>query len=200
MMSERVIALSPGAAASVLGVSPQTLRRYALFYEAVHGPLPHRGGHRAYTQEALERLRAAQALVNNGQAAGMQAALELLKDGPPPVVVAPKPVVDAELVGEVAGLRSELGEVRAGVGTVLEEFRALMAELEPVIQGAPSRAELSGLREDMDRLVAAMVELAQRHVEKSADLANRIEALEGKIDALLQEPNNVSPSRWPFKR
>ncbi len=67
----------PAEAARLLGVSVSGLRRYGLLYEGVFDQLPRDPqGRRLWTPEAITRLRRAKALMAEGRAVSIQAALE----------------------------------------------------------------------------------------------------------------------------
>ena len=72
----------PDEAAGALSVSPSGLRRYAADYEAVFEELPRYEGRRVFNIQALERLRAAQALLRAKQAPSLKQALLRVKDEP----------------------------------------------------------------------------------------------------------------------
>ncbi len=72
----------PDEAAEALSVSPSGLRRYAADYEAAFDELPRYEGRRVFSTEALERLRAAQALLRAKQAPSLKQALLRVKDEP----------------------------------------------------------------------------------------------------------------------
>lgn len=204
-MGERLPGLSPGAAAEVLGVSPQTLRRYAGFYEAVYGPVPRRDRQRLFTEEVLGRLRAAQVLVASGQAGGIKGGLEILKDGPPPTVSLPpaRPATDPELLRALAGVREGLTRSEGELAGLREDIGALARGLSDY-RGAPAGGgqDVGALTDTLERLIAAMVELSQRQVQGSAELAARLEAIEERLDSMERTgAERVSPvPRWQFWR
>lgn len=191
-MTERVSGLAPGAAADALGVSPQTLRRYAGHYERVHGPLPRRDGQRLLTHEALERLRAAQALVQSGQATAFRAALLRLEHGPPPEAAFPAapPTGDARLDLEAAGrdlaaTREELAATRTEVATMREELTALRAEVAAVrADFAEVSEEVAAARRDLEKFLAVLIELGERQARGHAGTHRRLEQLDSDLAAL----------------
>lgn len=174
-------------------MSAQTLRRYAAFYERVYGPLPRRDGQRSFSQEVLERLRAAQAFVAEGRSPGMRGALQSLKDGPPAEIrlpPAPKPLGD-EVLREVLEARRELNATREAV--------------------LDARQEVVAAGNELDRLVNALVELSERQVHGQEALEKRLAGIEAGVvelvrdvrEVLDREPaeERVSPrSWWPFGR
>lgn len=67
----------PAEAARLLSVSVSGLRRYGLIYEGVFDPLPRDSqGRRLWTPLAVTRLRRAKALLAEGRAVSIEAALE----------------------------------------------------------------------------------------------------------------------------
>lgn len=72
---------TPGQAAAVLGVTTQSLRRYADDYGEVFEPILKYGKERVFDDLIVERLRNAQALQQQGSAASIKAALEMIRDG-----------------------------------------------------------------------------------------------------------------------
>jgi DNA-binding transcriptional MerR regulator len=67
----------PAEAARLIGISVSGLRRYGLLYEDIYGRLPRDAqGRRLWTPGAVERLRRAKALMAEGRAVSIQAALE----------------------------------------------------------------------------------------------------------------------------
>jgi hypothetical protein len=120
--------MTPGAAASRLGVSGSALRRLSIAYEQVFGPLPEGGSGRLWPVEAVERLAAARALLAAGRARSARDALEAVEAG---AEVSPAAalevsrdarvleVIAARLEGverlerEVEALRREVSELRA---------------------------------------------------------------------------------------
>ncbi len=67
----------PAEAARLLGISVSGLRRYGLLYEAIFDPLPRDPqGRRLWTTTAVGRLSRAKALMAEGRAVSIQAALE----------------------------------------------------------------------------------------------------------------------------
>ena len=83
--SSRARVLHPDEAAGALSLSLSSLRRYAADYEGVFDELPRYEGRRVFSTEALERLRAAQALLRAKQAPSLKQALLRVKDEPGPV-------------------------------------------------------------------------------------------------------------------
>lgn len=169
-------------------MSAQTLRRYAGFYERVYGPLPREDGQRVFSQEVLERLRAAQAFVAEGRAAGMRGALKTVKDGVPEIKLPPPRVPAAEqLLREVAAAR--------------EDVRATLRAL------GDARDEVAAAGSETSRLVEAVIELADRQARGQEALERRLDGIEAGITQLLGEVRALSAQEpaasarwWPFGR
>ncbi len=62
----------------MLGISPATLRRMALFYEAAFIPLPSGKGGRIYPDEVLKQFQAAKQLVDERRAGSLENAFLIL--------------------------------------------------------------------------------------------------------------------------
>ncbi len=80
-MSEPTRIYTPGEAADTLGVTTQSLRRYAQDYAGVFDEVPQHAGQRVFDDLIVERLTAAQALQQGNKAPSIRAALELVRDG-----------------------------------------------------------------------------------------------------------------------
>jgi hypothetical protein len=129
MTNDNEAMLTPGAAAVRLGVSGSALRRLALSYVGVYGPLPEgAGGVRLWPVEAVERLAAARALMAAGRARSARDALEALEAGaqvsPTAALAVSRDTQLLEVIGrrlegverlevEVEAMRAELAELRA---------------------------------------------------------------------------------------
>ncbi len=129
-----VTLLEPSAAAEGLGVSASGLRRLAPIYEQVHGPLPRRGSGaenkraRLWSVEAVERLKDARALVEQGRCKTILEALQALQAGVITTLeieptnrqagldVATQRTLEL-LIKEVSALRDEVAELRKDTGT-----------------------------------------------------------------------------------
>ena len=118
--------LEAGAAAEQLGVSPSGMRRLAVIYEQVHGPLLRRGGGgRLFSSEALEALETARRVVELEQVATIREALQRLKEGErlemtlEAVEGAPvnAQVLSGAVVRELRALRAEVEALRSEVAT-----------------------------------------------------------------------------------
>lgn len=72
---------TPGQAAAVLGVTTQSLRRYADDYAEVFEPVVQHGKQRVFDDLILNRLRSAQGLQQQGVAGSIKAGLEMVRDG-----------------------------------------------------------------------------------------------------------------------
>lgn len=106
----------PGDAARRLDVSPSGLRRYASFYEEIHGELPRDNqGRRMWSGEAVDRLEAAKALMATGKATSIKEALTALEGGMQPSVEALSVTLP-----------------KNALGLLLEEIRAMQSRLDTV--------------------------------------------------------------------
>lgn len=146
-METTEILLAPRDAAAYLEVAPSTLRRLATVYESVYGPNSlgwsdggRGGGARLWPRVALERTRAARALVEAGRASSFEVALRTLKDAPEGLALVEPPPPSADAVAElrsmVESLQKELADLRGEVS----ELRALPAPATPERSPEPSTA------------------------------------------------------------
>ena len=105
--------LYPDEAARSLAISLPSLRRYAADYEGVFDELPRYEGRRVFSREALERLKAAQALLRSKQTPSLEEALLRVKDEPGLVTAAgtaeAEREVDAPGDADMAGATRETG-------------------------------------------------------------------------------------------
>lgn len=131
--------LSPGTVQQRLQVSSAGLRRLAVVYEQVHGPLPRdqRSG-RVYSAEAVDRLERARELVKNGRSPSVEAALRgvELAEGVEGGRGWQRPPDEhlAALVDEIRLLRGAVEAQTRRMTALEEENRALrerLPELEP---------------------------------------------------------------------
>ncbi|AEB11628.1 MerR family transcriptional regulator [Marinithermus hydrothermalis] len=117
--------LSPAQAAERLGISAAQLRKYAPIYEERFGTLPRDArGRRVYPQEAVARLEAARALIREGKAESIRAALEQLSaaqawEGEDPVLA------------ELRRIRELLEVHQRRLARLEEETRGLREVLKP---------------------------------------------------------------------
>jgi hypothetical protein len=132
--------MPPKEAARRLGVAASTLRRLAPTYERVHGPLPwegdEAGGGRMWPGEAVARVQAARALVEEGRAKSLESALRALAGGAPP----PSGVLSRPDPEEMPRLPPEAEELIEALRTELEEARRERADMREL------RAEVMELR------------------------------------------------------
>jgi hypothetical protein len=125
--------ITPGLAADKLSASPSGLRRLAKIYEEVHGELPRDGtGGRFWTDEAIERLEAAKALVESSRYRSIKAALEALQEGveAPSEALAkdePQPDMMRLLLDELRALRMSNETLHQELAGMNERMRALEA-------------------------------------------------------------------------
>ena len=181
-----ITVLTPGQAAEAMGVSDVTLRRYARAYERVFDDLtPDKGG-RLFSGQVLDRLTAAKAMQESGQAVSLEQALLMLREGveaPAPVKMESSEVLDLseEARGTLAAiLRDELRaiireEVAAAVERLEEQNRVLHEEimaLEPakeVVAVDVADPETQAELEEQRRLNAYLKgEIVRRDLEAEA--------------------------------
>lgn len=155
-MSEML--MPPKEVADRLGVSSSGLRRLASLYEGLYGPLPRDSSDsRIWPTEAVERLKAARAVVAQGRAKSIQDALQAVESGDRTASdsLAPRPPQGealAALVSEMQAMRRELAELRA-------ESAAMRRQLE-----APK--DTSGSEPELARMNAYLLgELERRRLE-----------------------------------
>ncbi len=151
--------LTPGQAAEEMGVSDVTLRRYARAYERVFDDLkPDKGG-RLFSGQVLDRLTAAKAMQESGQAVSLEQALLMLREG----VEAPTPA------RVEAGVQDLSEDARGSLATLLrDELRTIIREeLAEARRLEGPTAEVEELR----RMNAYLKgELERRDEEKAAEV------------------------------
>ena len=175
---------TPAQVAQVLGVSAPSVRRIALVYEGVFGPLPRdERGHRHWPQNALHRTQAAHQALGSGSVASLEAALRLIDEGddlPVPVdlpAAAPEPDVLAEVLQELRRLREVVEAQHLELGALRQEvigLRQLPAPA-PLLPAAPApdvTAELTEIRTSLGGLQAALTDQGDREAERMRVLAH----------------------------
>jgi len=113
--------LTPREVEQALGLSAPTVRRAAVAYEGVFGPLPRlRGqdGPRQWPGEAVRRVQVAHAALDSGRVTSMEHALRLIYDGQdlptrPDLPARPDPI--REMAATVEALRLEVAALREQV-------------------------------------------------------------------------------------
>jgi len=104
----------PTEAATILGVSPVTLRRYAQAWEKAFGPLPRApGGGRLWPSTALARLAAARELAQRESLPLEEALLRVEGEAPPVATARPEDETPALLRTLVARMEALEAEVQA---------------------------------------------------------------------------------------
>jgi hypothetical protein len=129
-MADAEVVLSPGEAARVLGVSPSGLRRLAVVYGEVYGPLEKdaSGTSRIWPREAVMRLQAARALMAAGQARSVRDALQAVEGGAaPPVELA---AASGDVVTALGVVATRLEALQNSNQRLEAEVRALRSEVE----------------------------------------------------------------------
>jgi hypothetical protein len=129
-MADAEVVLSPGEAARVLGVSPSGLRRLAVVYGEVYGPLEKdaSGTSRIWPREAVMRLQAARALMAAGQARSVRDALQAVESGAaPPVELA---AASGDVVTALGVVATRLEALQDSNQRLEAEVRALRSEVE----------------------------------------------------------------------
>ncbi len=121
----------------MLRISPATLRRMALFYEAAFIPLPSGKGGRIYPDEVLKQFQAAKQLVDERRAGSLENAFLILA----------KTGVDAD---EVLAVHTSPHEA---LGALRQELRAIIRQ-EVTDELVALRQEVKSLREQMQDQVA----------------------------------------------
>lgn len=155
-----LIVYEPAEAAERLGVSASGLRRLAPIYESVFGDLKRTGKGdedkraREWSSEAVDRLQTARALTGRGRPyRTVEKALEAIRDG----------TVTATAEIDLGGRQNAAdGAVAEALQVLLNEVRALRAEVVELKQGrelpAPRRIE----EPEQDRQHGLLVRLALR--------------------------------------
>lgn len=154
----------PAEAARLLSVSVSGLRRYGLLYEGVFDQLPRDPqGRRLWTPEAITRLRRSKALMAEGRAVSIQAALEAdetpvqdeveLQVSDPSTeaftrltdalnVIVRLEQTNQQLVHEVAALRERMEQGDPNAEELRRMNAYLMSELERYRNPAPGAANV----------------------------------------------------------
>ncbi len=123
-MSEPTRVYTPGKAAEELGITTQSLRRYAQHYAEVFSEVPQHAGQRVFTEEIVEHLAVAQALQQGGKAPSIRAGLEMVRDGAPTDALERQEGPTFE-----AAVLERLERLTAAVERLTEENRVLHAQL-----------------------------------------------------------------------
>lgn len=110
----------------MLGISPGTLRRVAVTYEAVYEDLPTDSRGRVYPDEAINRLSAARALLSERRAATFEQALRLGASG----AAIDLPADTQDIFTEVQRLRQQLARQHEA----LEHQTALLESLDGLLR------------------------------------------------------------------
>lgn len=167
---------SPGQAAQVLGVTTQTLRRYAEDYAKVFEPITQHGRQRVFDDLFVERLRRAQALQTQNLVPSILAGLERVRDGDP----------------ETEDLATP--EQTPFERAVLERLNALA---EMVVQLGEQNRVLQGR---LQQLEAPRDDTREKDLQAQvADLAQRNRALFGELERRKREADQ-EPARRPWWR
>lgn len=175
---------TPAQVAQVLGVSAPSVRRIALVYEGVFGPLPRdERGHRHWPQNALHRTQAAHQALGTGSVASLEAALQLINEGddlPVPVdlsAAAPEPDVLTEVLQELRRLREVVEAQHLELGALRQEVMGLRqlpapAPLPPAAPAPDLTAELAEVRSSLGSLQVALTDQGEREAERRRVLAH----------------------------
>ncbi len=153
----------------MLGISPATLRRMALFYEAAFIPLPTGKGGRIYPDEVLKQFQAAKQLLDERRAGKLENAFRILA----------KTGADAD-------------EVLAAHEKPHEALEALRRELRAVIRREVA-GELMELRQEVRTLREQMLPAPQVDSNLLADLERRNRYLEGELRRRDEQPQARRP-------
>lgn len=171
---------TPAQVAQVLGVSAPSVRRIALVYESVFGPLPRdERGHRHWPQQALHRTQAAHQALGAGSVASLEAALRLIDEGddlPVPVdlsAAAPEPDVLAEVLLELRRLREVVEAQHLELGALRQEVMGLrqLPTPAPLLPATPTpdpdlTAELTEFRGSLSSLQSALASQSEHEAER----------------------------------
>jgi DNA-binding transcriptional MerR regulator len=176
-MTQPTRVFSPGEAASTLGVTTQSLRRYAQYYGEVFDEVPQHAGQRVFTEEIVERLAAAQALQQANKAPSIKAALELVRNGASEALERlEQPSFEAAVLDRLEQLTAAVARLQEGNRALAEQLRAL----EPPKDEPDRLAVLEEANADLERRNRyLMTELERRRLE-------------------LEKPRR--PPRWQFWR
>lgn len=141
MNEEQQRVYSPSDVAKRFGISVAGLRRLALSYERVFGELPRDERGRVWPEDAIERLDNARAVVREGRAPSVEAAMRNIEAPSAPIV--PEEAITQELapellMRELRALREAIEVIGRSVEELAEENRRLRAVLE-----APSEPQES---------------------------------------------------------
>ncbi len=173
-MESAVRIFTPGEAAKELGVTTQSLRRYAEAYGDVFNEIPQHAGQRVFDDLFVTRLQAAQVLQHANKAPSIRAALEIVRD------------------------TSEAGDVLAEV--TQPPFEQLVLErLETLAQMVMQlQEENRALREGLRQLEAPKDDTRERELEvANAELRQRNEAMLQELERrTLQAEGKDRPKPW----
>lgn len=156
---------TPGEAAQTLGITTNTLRRYAEDYTDVFEAIPQRGRQRVFDDSILERLRTAQALQHANRAPSVLAALEMVRDGleSPDDLATPKPPPFEEAVlNRLAVLAEMVTQLHAENTALHDRLNVFEAPRENTEKRAALEAENADLRQ---RNIALLGELERRRTK-----------------------------------
>ncbi len=161
---------TPGEAADALGVTTQSLRRYAQYYAEVFAEVPQHAGQRVFTGEIVERLAAAQVLQQGNKAPSIKAALELVRYGDASEVLErlEQPSFEEAVLDRLERLTKAVEGLQEHNRVLQEQLRALEApaqEKEATDSDPETLAEL----EEQRRLNAYLKgEIVRRDLEAEA--------------------------------
>lgn len=121
---------TPGEAARILGVTTQSLRRYADDYGAVFEPVVQRGKQREFDDTFIARLRQAQVLQQANKVPSILVGLERLRDGIATGEVAEHPTPQTPFEQAVLEQLRALGEMVVQLSEDNKVLRAQVRQLE----------------------------------------------------------------------
>jgi DNA-binding transcriptional MerR regulator len=157
-----VTLLEAGMAAERLGVSASGLRRLAIIYETVYEALPRkpRSNNRMFSEEAVERLQAARALLQAEKYRTINEALEAIKHGLvtedeievlQPAKELPPQALEV-LIAEIQGLREDLKVAREDNAALQSQLLATVKQL-PSAEGLQEESAIVKAAKRLDRLL-----------------------------------------------
>ncbi len=179
--------ISPREAASLLGVSPSTLRRWSkTFASHLPAPEPDQSSGRSYTPDDMRTLERIKNLLDQGLKSD-EVASRLGGDGPAGSAVA---LARAEASSvPIAALSDGLQTIATGQKTILDSQQVNRDLLGVVIQDNFNlKEENARLRERMLRLEQELGDLRKR--------AGKQDALEERIKALEQAQTSADDRGW----
>lgn len=139
-MEDAQTVYTPGEAARLLGVTTQTLRRYAEDYGEVFEPVVQQGRQRAFDSVFVARMHQAQVMQQANKAQSIRAALELVRDGTTSAELSEHPTQPPFEQAVLEQLRA-LGEMVVQLSEDNKALRVQVKQLEAPREGSNSEPE-----------------------------------------------------------